>query len=50
MERGILEKIFSDRKTKNLSSKSFLITAIPKFYNKKGENEFKKEFENLLLK
>nr|WP_315518949.1 DEAD/DEAH box helicase family protein [uncultured Campylobacter sp.] len=45
-----LEKIFNDRITKNLSSKSFLITAISKFYNKKNENEFKKEFEDLILK
>lgn len=45
-----LKKIFNDRITKNLSSESFLITAISKFYNKNSENEFKKEFEDLLLK
>jgi len=45
-----LKKIFNDRITKNLSSESFLITTISKFYNKNSENEFKKEFEDLLLK
>ena len=45
-----LKKIFNYRITKNLSSESFLITAISKFYNKNSENEFKKEFEDLLLK
>ena len=45
-----LKKIFNDKVTKKLSSESFLITAISKFYNKNSENEFKKEFEDLLLK